>query len=435
MVAVAAKDTPRRLQGSARRGGTPRMVALLGGTTTLADCFVGLRHLLDRRELVRGPAIAEYEREFARRIGVGHGFSFWAGRVGLYALLGALDIGPGDEVLLSVPTHVVVPNAVRYVGARPVYVDCQLDTYNMDLAQAERQITPRTRALVLQHTFGNPADMDAVLDLTRRHGLILIEDCVHALGATYRGRPLGSFGRAGFFSTEETKTISSTMGGMVVTDDPGLAAKLRAFQDRCAWPSERLVAGYMLKLVLYHLLTEPSIHPYSRAVYNLVGRRHPLPKAMSDVEAVGARPADYEVRLGNAQADLALRQLRRLDDNLAHRRGVAEAYRRRLSALGIPTPRTPAGADAAFVRYPVWMENKPGALRTAAPHAMLGSWFDSVLEDSASPTHGEYRPGSCPRAERATRHLVNLPTHPRMRERDVDAIVASLVRTAAGRGR
>src|SRR5207248_6324325 len=109
-------------------------------------------------------------------------------------------------------------NAIRYTGAKPVYVDCQLNTYNMDLKEAEQRITSRTRALVLQHTFGIPVDLDAALDLTRRYKLDLIEDCVHALGATYDGRQVGSFGRAAFFSTEETKTISTTMGGMAVTD-------------------------------------------------------------------------------------------------------------------------------------------------------------------------------------------------------------------------
>ena len=169
-----------------------RRVALIGGTTTFQDCVVALRYLLDPRQLVQGPDIAEYESAFARRIGARYAYSFCHGRVGLYGLLRGLDIGPGDEVLLQVPTHIVVANAVRFTGAKPVYVDCCLDTYNMDLEQAEQRITPRTKALVLQHTFGIPVDLDAALDLTRRKGLNLIEDCVHGLGATYAGRPIGS---------------------------------------------------------------------------------------------------------------------------------------------------------------------------------------------------------------------------------------------------
>ena len=110
-----------------------RTIALLGGTTTWGDCVEALRHLIFPRTLIEGPSISEFEAEFARRVGASHAFSFLAGRVGLYGVLRALGIGAGDEVLVPVPTHVVVANAVRYTGARPVYVDCRLDDYNIDL--------------------------------------------------------------------------------------------------------------------------------------------------------------------------------------------------------------------------------------------------------------------------------------------------------------
>jgi dTDP-4-amino-4,6-dideoxygalactose transaminase len=304
----------------------------------------------------------------------------------------------------------------------------------MDLEQAEQRITPRTKALVLQHTFGIPADLDAALALARRHNLHLIEDCVHALGATYDGRQVGTFGRAAFFSTEETKTISTTMGGMVVTDDPELAEQMRAFQESCAWPPEGLTARYLLKLIVYHVMTEPHLHRVTRPMYELVGRRHPLPRAASGEELSGVRgrrPANYEQRLSNAQAELALRQLRRLGSNLAHRRAVAEAYRRLFLDLGIPVPRPPAKAQPAFVRYPAWVGNREAALRIAAPHAALGTWFTSVLEEAISPADGGYEEGTCPRAEAAARHLVNLPTHLRVSAQDIEPIARAVAREAA----
>jgi perosamine synthetase len=403
-----------------------RRIGLLGGTTTSGDVAVALRHLLDRRSLVEGPAIAEYERAFARQIGVAHACSFATGRVGLFGILKSLGIGEGDEVLLQLPTHIVVPNAVRYTGARPVFVDCTLDSYTMDLDDAERRVTPRTRAIVLQHTFGIPTDMDRALELARRHGLEVIEDCVHSLGSTYDGRPLGSLGRAAFFSTEETKTISTTMGGMVVTDDPELAARLREFHTTCAPPARGLTARYVLKLAVYHVLTEPHVHRYSRAAYERLGRRNPLPQATDEHERRGLHPPRYEQRLSNAQANLGLRQLRRLRENVAHRVTLAEAYRSRLGELGFDAPRVPAAASAAFVRYPVWVEDRPAAVQRVAPYAVLGTWFTSVLEEAESPSHADYVAGSCPNAETAARHLVNLPTHLRVGERDVEAITSAL---------
>lgn len=417
---------PRDRISGVRTNGLPRRLALLGGTTTLGDCLVALRFLADPRLLVRGTTVTRYERAFAHRIGVRYAYSFCAGRVGLYGLLRVLEIGRGDEVILQAPTHIVVANAIRYTGASPVYVDCELDTYNIDLKQAEERITPKTKALVLQHTFGVPADLDAALDLARRHGLKVIEDCVHALGATYDGRQVGSFGDASFFSTEETKTISTTMGGMVVTDDPELADRLHTFQAQCAWPSASLTARYVLKLALYHLLTEPRVHCATRVVYERIGRRHPLPRPTSREELAGGRPPNYEQRLSNAQAALGLRQLRRLDANLTHRRAVVEAYRARLIDHGVDLLTPSARVEPSFVRFPIWVEDREAAVRLAAPHTVLGTWFTSVLEEAVSPLHSGYEPGSCPRAELAAEHLINLPTHQRVTVRDIEAISTAI---------
>ena len=406
--------------------GPRRRLATLGGTTTLADCLLALRYLADPRELIKGTAIASYEEAFAKRVGVRYAYSFSAGRVGLYGLLRALRIGAGDEVLVPVPTHMVVANAVRYTGARPVYVDCRLDTYGMDLDQAERLVTPRTKALIIQHTFGIPTDLDAALDLANRYDLEIIEDCVHALGAKYDDRHVGSFGRAAFFSTEETKTISTTMGGMAVTDDPVLAASIESFQATCSWPAPSTTARHLLELVLYHLVTEPHVHRYVREIYELVGERNPLPGPTTGDESRGLKPPGYERRLSNAQAALGLRQLGSLDANVAHRRAIADLYTLRLSELGVHPYEAPAKAEPVLVRYPVRVRDRTATIRALAPRATLGRWFTSVLQESLSPVYGDYVDGSCPRAESAAKQLVNLPTNPRVTERDVDAITSRL---------
>ncbi len=408
-----------------------RHLALLGGTTTFADCLVAMRYLLEGRRLIRGQAIQAFEQAFAQLIGVRHAYSFSAGRVGLYGILRALDVGQGDEVLLQAPTHIVVANAIRFTGARPVYVDCCLDSYNIDLEQVERHITPRTRVLLLQHTFGIPVDLDAALAIANRHGLEVIEDCVHSLGATYRGKQVGSFGRASFFSTEETKTISTTMGGMVVTNDAGLAERIRLFQASCAWPAVGLTARYLVKLVLYQGLTNPAVHGSMRMLYERLGRRQPLPRPTTREELFGRRPARYEQRLSNAQAALGLRQLGRLNDNVAHRSKIAGALNAWLSARGLDTPRVPPAAVPSFVRYPLWVADRQEAVRVTRRQVVLGTWFTSVLEEAVSPIYGGYEAGSCERAETAAQHLVNIPTHLRVRVQDAERIVSNLAHHAA----
>lgn len=425
-MAVRSLDVGRK----SRRRWFGRHVALLGGTTTAADCVIALRHLVWPDTMIQGASIAEYERAFAARIGTRFAISFAAGRVGLYGILRSLGIGRGDEVLLQAPTHIVVANAIRYTGARPVYVDCEVETFNVDLTYAASRVTPQTKALILQHGFGIPVDLDLASELASR-GLVLIEDCVHALGATYRGRPLGTFGTAAFFSTEETKTTSTTMGGMVVTDDHDLASSLRAFQSTCSWPSRRLVTRYLVKLLAYYALTEPHVHRHARRLYERVGQRHPLPRPTASAELRGMKPAEYEQRLSNAQAAVGLEQLRKLDANLAHRRRIAERYRVRLSERGVAVPKPPKGSEPTFVRYPVLVKDRAAAQRAVAPRAVLGTWFTSVLEEALSPAFGDYVDGSCPHAEMVARHLVNLPTHPRVEEDDVDEIVNALLNSPA----
>jgi dTDP-4-amino-4,6-dideoxygalactose transaminase len=280
--------------------------------------------------------------------------------------------------------------------------------------------------LIIQHTFGIPTDLDAALDLANRYDLDIIEDCVHALGAKYDDRHVGSFGRAAFFSTEETKTISTTMGGMAVTDDPALAASIESFQATCSWPAPSTTARHLLELVLYHLVTEPHVHRYVREIYELVGERNPLPGPTTGDESRGLKPPGYERRLSNAQAALGLRQLGSLDANVAHRRAIGDLYTLRLSELGVHPYEAPAKAQPVLVRYPVRVRDRTATIRALAPRATLGRWFTSVLQESLSPVYGDYVDGSCPRAETAAKQLVNLPTNPRVTERDVDAIISRL---------
>jgi dTDP-4-amino-4,6-dideoxygalactose transaminase len=400
-----------------------RRLAQLGGTTTGGDAAHALALAARRRGLIEGPALARYEDELARHSGADHALSFAAGRVALFGILRGLGIGRGDEVIVPLPTHIVVTNAVRYTGATPVYVDCRLTDFNIDPEAAAAAIGPGTRAILVQHTFGVPADMEPLLALAGEHGIALIEDCVHALGATWRGRGVGGIGRAGFFSTEETKVISTTMGGAAVTSDQDLAEYLRRFQDECPAPGPSLTRRRLAKLALYHVLTEPHVHVATRPAYELFGGRNPLPVPTSPEELAGERPPEYEQRLAAGQADLALRQLARLGENLAHRRAIARAYAEALAPLGFEPPAVAPDAEPAWVRYPVRVADRDAAIRALRRRTVPGTWFTSVQEEAVRPTINGYVEGSCPRAEQAARELVNLPTHGRVTAADVTRLV------------
>src|SRR5262249_41841700 len=153
----------------------------------------------------------------------------------------ALDLPPGSEILVPALTFWVIPELARAAGLTPVFVDIDADTFTIDPASMERAITPRTRAVVPTHLYGLPCDMDAVMTVARRHGLRVIEDCAHALGATFRGQPAGTFGDAALFSFQTLKPLNAFGGGLALVRDPQVAARVRDRIDRLPWPDETRV--------------------------------------------------------------------------------------------------------------------------------------------------------------------------------------------------
>ncbi len=208
--------------------------------------------VLDSGMLVQGPQVAAFEAEFAERLGVRHAVAVASGTAALHLALLAHGIGPGDEVITSAFTFVASANTIVYVGARPVFADVDERTFNLDPAAVEAAVTPRTRAIVPVHLYGQPCDMDRITEIARRHGLLVIEDAAQAIGATYRGRLAGTFG-TGCFSLYATKNVASGEGGMVTTSDDALADRVRLLRQhgmRARYAYETL--GYNLRMTDLH---------------------------------------------------------------------------------------------------------------------------------------------------------------------------------------
>ena len=188
-----------------------------------------------------GPYIKQFEEEFAARVGRKYGVAVSNGSVALDATVMALGLGSGDEVILPTFTIISCAAAIVRAGAVPVVVDCDPDTWNIDVAQIEARITPRTKAIMVVHIFGLPVDMDPLLVLARKHGLKVIEDAAEMHGQTYKGKPCGSFGDISTFSFYPNKHITTGEGGMIVTDDLALAERCRSLRNLCFKPEQRFV--------------------------------------------------------------------------------------------------------------------------------------------------------------------------------------------------
>ncbi|MBI4596983.1 MAG: aminotransferase class I/II-fold pyridoxal phosphate-dependent enzyme [Candidatus Omnitrophica bacterium] len=356
--------------------------------------------------------VAAYEQSLGRTFDTPPAITFGAGRMALYAILEALDIGPGDEVILPGYTCVVVPNAVLYRGATPVYVDLAPDSFNLDPEAVEAAITPRTKAVLAQHTFGQPCDIEAIADLGRRHRLAVIEDCAHAVGASWNGRRVGTFGDVAFGSTDHTKMFSTVVGGFACTSSAALAARLRAIQRRAMplpWFCQiQMMLQYVVLAVLYH----PHVYWAARPAIELLERFRVL-FAFRD-ELATRRPARYPVTLSNVQAFLGAQELQVLEANLQHRRALASRYR------DILDPGLPISPEGAWLRYSRLVASPQEWETRLGKYFVVGRWFSSIANGRTRDWSAiGYVPGRCPRAEYVADHIVNFPTHPRIDEQAI----------------
>jgi perosamine synthetase len=337
---------------------------------------------------------------------------FWRGRVAMYAILRALGIGPGDEVVVPAFTCVAVPNAVLYTGAAPVYADIDETTYTADPAAVAAAMTPRTKAVLAQNTFGLSADLDALREIAARHGATVIDDCTHGLGGTYKGRPNGSASDAAFYSTQWSKPISTGLGGIAVTTDAALARELAAFERAAPEPSVRDRALLGVMLLARERIATPRTIRAGRAAYRTVSRAGVVPGSSSGGELEGTEMPDaFVAQLSGFQARLARRRLATLDGAVRRRRAVAAGYSQWLTAHGKTAPHEPEPGGHTFLRYPVRVRERDAFAEEADRRGvMLGDWFHSPLypiDDNLE--RWGYRRGSSPVAERVSTEIVNLP--------------------------
>ena len=193
--------------------------------------------VLRTSRLSLGPQMEAFEDAMANYIGTPHAIAVSSGTAGLHLCIKAFGIGEGDEVIVPSFTFIAAANAIRYECAQPVFVDIDAESLNMSPASIEQAITPKTRAILVVHTFGRPAEIAAIMDIARRHRLLVIEDACEAIGATYQGRKAGSFGDAAVFAFYPNKQITTGEGGMVVTRRPELAAHIRALRNQGRYDS------------------------------------------------------------------------------------------------------------------------------------------------------------------------------------------------------
>lgn len=365
-------------------------------------------------------------------------FYFWRGRVALYILLKSLGIGTGDAVIVQGFTCFAVPSAVLFTGARPLYADIEPANFNLSLdsirAVCSANRTSPVRALIVQHTFGVPADLNAIVPWARERGIAVIEDCAHVWGSRYldatgQWRELGAAGDAAFFSSQWTKPVSTGLGGWAVVRNAGLARSVaQLYQTQCAAPTAAASALLAAQVYLRSMLSASWIQLSIKAAYQGLYRRGLLVGTSTPDELQGRMPVGYSKQMSGFQRRLLAKRLR---DTalLEHGRRLKSVYDAALAAAGLPTVSVPAFADPVLLRYPVRVSNKRRLLESAERrHIELGDWYTAPVDrpENLPGSLFAYSDGECPEGERASREVVNLPMHSRIDERRAYCIVQLL---------
>jgi dTDP-4-amino-4,6-dideoxygalactose transaminase len=323
---------------------------------------------LESGHFILGPAVSKFEESVASYLGVNYAIGLASGTDALVLALRALDIGAGDEVMIPAYTFFATAGTVLSVGATPVFVDIDPMTYEMNVTQIKNRITPRTKAIIPVHLYGHPADMDPILELARAHGLKVIEDNAQAFGAEYRGRKTGSMGDIGCLSFFPTKNLGAFGdGGMVVTNDPAFAERLRMLRT----------------------------HGWKKKYYS---------------EEVG-----YNSRLDALQAAILQAKFPYVDSWNEKRREIAQRYSEQLAPLGVTVPVECEWGRHVYHLYIIRSERRAELQAFLKERGIASEVYYPLPPHLSTPCRKfGYQEGDFPHAERASRETLALPLYPEL---------------------
>jgi len=337
--------------------------------------------VLDSAQFILGPAVASFERDFAAFCRTSEAIGVNTGTSALHLALLAAGVGPGDEVITVPFTFVATVAAIEYAGAKPVFVDVERDYWTMDPSKLKAALTPRTKAIVPVHLYGQPADMDPILDFARAHGLVVIEDACQAHGAEYHGRRCGSMGEIGCFSFYPGKNLGAYgEGGAIVTNDPALAKKMRLLRS---WGEETRYE-----------------HKYR----------------------------GFNYRMDGVQGAILGVKLRYLEEWSEARRRSAKEYDTQLADSGARLPRERSGARHVYHLYVIRIADRD-AWRAKLTDAGVQTGVHYPIPVHLQPAYRDlgYSAGAFPVSERAGTEVLSLPIYPELTREQI-AVVSAVLR-------
>ena len=342
--------------------------------------------VLESGQLAQGPVVEAFEREFAAWCGSRHAVAVNSGTAALHLLMLAHGVGEGDELITSPFTFVASANAALFVGARPVFVDIEPETYCLDPAKVEAAITSRTKAIMPVDLYGHPAQLEELREIADRHGVALIEDACQAHGAAIGGRKAGGMGMSATFSFYPTKNMTTAEGGMVTTDDAAVAEKVNVLRQHGA------------------------AHRYQHEVLG------------------------YNFRMTDIAGAIGRAQLAKLDRwNEMRRRNASVLDEGLAGTPGVTTPKERPGYRHVYHQYTVRIAGDRDRFRERLRELGIGTAIHYEVPVHRQPLYVTlgYGDVSMPEAEKAAAHVLSLPVHPALTDEDLDRIVEAVRKVAA----
>ena len=397
----------------------------LSPNTDSNDFLIALKSLLDFRFWHTGPHIQELTGWFKNYFQIKNVYFFNSGRSSLYCLLKSFGIGTEDEIIIQGFTCVAVPEPVIWLGAKPVFVEID-DSLNIDSKLLEKAINHKTRAIIVQHTFGIPANIITIKKIAQKYRLLLIEDCAHSLGAALNGKPVGLLADAAFFSFGRDKIISSVMGGAAFLNNGSKKYQYRfdkIYQDLKKVNNAWLLKQLFHPLAFYFILPLYNWYVGKLLLYLLI-KLHLLTKPVVNIELSGGKPDHYPAKLPNSLARLAVNQLNKLTKMNNRRREIADTYFKNLKSINnIILPQY--DKNAVYLRFNILSDDRDNLYRYfRRHHILLGKWYSNLIDPNGVDfSRINYTPGSLPKARNFANTCLNLPTYPQLANDQVNKII------------
>lgn len=381
------------------------------------DIIVSLKALFGFWKWKKGKEIALFEEEFKKYTGLNYTLSCNSGRTALFLILKALQLKEGDEVLVQSFTCNAAINPILWNSLKPVFIDVNEDDFNINPSDLEKKITPKSKVLIVQHTFGLPANMEEIKKIAKN--LIIIEDCAHSLGSKYKGKLTGNFSDVAFFSFSRDKIISSVYGGMIATNNKSFIKKI----ERLEFPSNCFILQQIIHPLILSILL-PIYNPIGKILLIAFQKVKILSKAVHNKEKRGEMPSYFPKRMPNALAIMALNQLKKIDKLNKHRRSVANIYYKELKESGFLLPKSFEDRESSFLRFSLKNKEAHDIIKNAwRKNILIGDWYTSVIAPSDTNLQKMGYTGDCVVSEKLSMETFNLPTHINISEKEIKEVI------------